>query len=63
MKEQLVHQQVINQRSQSKHKHKFRYENKEVSIKLSLNDAMNIGTTYPQPAYSNETNPSMKEYE
>ena len=38
-------------------------ENEEVSIKLTLNEAMNIGATYPQPSYVNETTPTQKEYE
>ena len=34
-------------------------ENQEVSINLTLNEAMNIGATYPYPSFVNETNPTI----
>ena len=38
-------------------------ENENVEIKLTLNEAMNIGATYPQPTSCDEKNPTKKEYE
>ena len=35
----------------------------EVTVKLTLNDAMNIGATYPSPSSVNESDINKKEYE
>ena len=37
--------------------------NQEVSFHLTLNETMNIGSTYPHPTLSNENNKKKKEYE
>ena len=38
-------------------------ENEEVSIKLTLNDAMDLSITYPNPTHSNDNDKNKKEYE